>query len=62
MGANYMTQVINLFNVTSKKFSHQQDKQFNISNNINSKNKNSNISFNKLKEHSSETLDSTKKL
>ncbi len=57
-----MTQVINLFNVTSKKFSHQQDKQFNISNNINSKNKNSNISFNKLKEHSSETLDSTKKL
>ena len=62
MGANYMTQVINLFNVTSKKFSHQQDKQFNISNNINSKNKNSNISFNNLKEHSSETLDSTKKL
>lgn len=57
-----MTQVINLFNVTSKKISHQQDKQFNISNNINSKNKNSNISFNKLKEHSSETLDSTKKL
>lgn len=62
MGANYMTQVINLFNVTSKKFSHQQDKQFNISNNINSKNKNSNISFNKLKEHSFETLDSAKKL
>ena len=38
-------QVINLFNVRSKKISHQQDKQFNISNNINSKNKNSNISF-----------------
>lgn len=62
MGANYMTQVINLFNVRSKKISHQQDKQFNISNNINSKNRNSNISFNKLKEHSSETLDSAKKL
>lgn len=57
-----MTQVINLFNVRSKKISHQQDKQFNISNNINSKNRNSNISFNKLKEHSSETLDSAKKL
>lgn len=57
-----MTQVINLFNVRSKKISHQQDKQFNISNNINSKNRNSNISFNKLKEHSSETLDSVKKL
>ena len=62
MGASYTTQVINLFNVRSKKISHQQDKQFNISNNINSKNRNSNISFNKLKEHSSETLDSTKKL
>lgn len=57
-----MTQVINLFNIRSKKISHQQDKQFNISNNINSKNRNSNISFNKLKEHSSETLDSAKKL
>lgn len=50
-------QVINLFNVRSKKISHQQDKQFNISNNINSKNKNSNISFNKLKEHSSENFE-----
>ena len=54
-------QVINLFNVTSKKFSHQQDKQFNINNNITSNNRNSNISFNNnkllLKEHSSENFE-----
>lgn len=54
-------QVINLFNVRSKKISHQQDKQFNISNNINSKNNNSNKYFNNnkllLKEHSSENFE-----
>ena len=52
-------QVINLFNIRSKKISHQQDKQFNISNNITSKNNNSNISFNNklLKEHSSENFE-----
>ena len=62
MGASYTTQVINLFNVRSKKITPQADVKFATSNNITSKNKNSNISFNKLKEHSSETLDSTKKL
>lgn len=44
------------------KITPQADIKFATSNNIINKNNNSNKSFNKLKEHSSETLDSAKKL